>query len=247
MRQPTKDDVHAVAVRLMQQHGTTTTLDVKNDLRSQGFYAEQANIARFMAQLSREQRWTWESAGKHRIYSHSPRKRLTPDAARDRCYTQIVASIDKSVIETGFKEVAKCDLDQALASYDAQAYKSCIVMLGAVLEGVMLGVLRTDLCFDLLTALPEPPKLMKKIGGMPRTKAELKDKLPSLSFEDFKQLITLLKPEVVKLKVEGIQTFRNAVHPWKSIQDPTTYRDPDQTRAMHHLTAIALLSQAILA
>lgn len=54
---------------LMLTHGTTSTLEVKKELREQGFFAVQAEVAAWMAILSEERKWKFWSNGRYRVYS----------------------------------------------------------------------------------------------------------------------------------------------------------------------------------
>ena len=114
-------------------------------------------------------------------------------------------------------------------------------MLGAVLEGLMLGTIRRPEVLQRIKT--DPPEVVKKLG---LHDPQLADKIAEkLTFEDYKAIIHHLMPEIEKLQVEGIQTFRNAIHPWKTVKEPI-YADPDQTRAIHHLTSLELLARYIL-
>lgn len=54
---------------LMLTHGTTTSLEVKKELREQGFYAVQAEVSALMAALAEDRNWKFWSNGRFRIYS----------------------------------------------------------------------------------------------------------------------------------------------------------------------------------
>ena len=68
----TKEDIEAVAVSLMDKNGGTTTLDVKNELRTMGFWAEQNSVSQFMAHLCDEKGWDFVVEDGHRVYAHIP-------------------------------------------------------------------------------------------------------------------------------------------------------------------------------
>jgi hypothetical protein len=118
-------------------------------------------------------------------------------------------------------------------------------MLGAVLEGVMLGTIRQSKVLEHLRNDPNPPSAIKTLAqkiGLNHPK--FADKIAeALEFEDYKNVIHHLVPDIEKLKVDGIQSFRNAVHPWKAVREPSLYADYDRTstRAMHHLASLEIL------
>ncbi|MEO1257702.1 MAG: hypothetical protein AAFZ15_02865 [Bacteroidota bacterium] len=66
-----KSDVQFAATHLIHLHGATTTLEVKNMLRSHGFIAFQDDISRFMEMVAFEQDWYYECNGRFKIYSIS--------------------------------------------------------------------------------------------------------------------------------------------------------------------------------
>lgn len=62
-------DVESTARKLIEKNGETTTLDVKNNLRDQGFFAVQSDISRFMDQVANSvSEIEWNDTGGHRIY-----------------------------------------------------------------------------------------------------------------------------------------------------------------------------------
>ncbi|HFA50313.1 MAG TPA: hypothetical protein ENJ95_14975 [Bacteroidetes bacterium] len=66
-----KSDVQFAATHLIKTHGATTTLEVKNRLRSNGFIAFQNDVSIFMKIIAAEQGWEQECNGRFRIYSFS--------------------------------------------------------------------------------------------------------------------------------------------------------------------------------
>lgn len=68
MKNLTKQTVQAVAETLMRQNGQTTTLDVKNALRSQGYFATQNAVSASMDELAAERNWVYDPNGPYRIY-----------------------------------------------------------------------------------------------------------------------------------------------------------------------------------
>ena len=69
MKNLAKQDVKDAAVKLMQSNGSTTTLDVKNELRSQGFWATQNQVSDFMNDLHNEESdWVFDNPNGFRVY-----------------------------------------------------------------------------------------------------------------------------------------------------------------------------------
>jgi hypothetical protein len=64
----TDTDVLAVASQLLQQSGTTTTLDVKNLLRDGGFRAFQVDVSLAMDRLAIQENWNWTFNGTFRVF-----------------------------------------------------------------------------------------------------------------------------------------------------------------------------------
>lgn len=62
------NSVQAVAEELMLKKGWTTTLEVKEQLRRNGFYAIQVEVSSAMDFLAWENKWYYECNGKYRIY-----------------------------------------------------------------------------------------------------------------------------------------------------------------------------------
>jgi hypothetical protein len=60
--------VKQAATELMRAHGTTTTLEVKNRLRSQGYWALQADVSRLMEALADAEGWLYEAGPGFRVY-----------------------------------------------------------------------------------------------------------------------------------------------------------------------------------
>ena len=64
----TKAAVRQAAEMLMDQHTETTTLEVKNQLRQQGYKAVQREVSALMDELCAEANWEFEFNGRNRIY-----------------------------------------------------------------------------------------------------------------------------------------------------------------------------------
>lgn len=74
--------VYEAAEALLARHGRTTTLEVKNLLRNQGFWARQSDVSHWMQKISCEAGWHVTSNGRFRIYLH-PRYGVTEQPFRD--------------------------------------------------------------------------------------------------------------------------------------------------------------------
>jgi len=64
-----KSAIYECALRLLQQNGMTTTLEVKMDLRQQGYIAFQNDVSHWMDRIAREEDWKYVCNGEFRIYS----------------------------------------------------------------------------------------------------------------------------------------------------------------------------------
>lgn len=175
-----------------------------------------------------------------------------PPKGVEAAYKNIRKLINSSSIEKEFKEMALYDLLEAQKAYSCEAYKACVVMLGAVLEGLMLAVIRKPEVLDELQSKPHKyTRLLRLQAGI--NHPDYDDKLvfgnaiaDSLTFESYRKLVEELIPEIESLKVEGIQSFRNAIHPWKAIKEPNIYGTYDFTRAISHIMALEILVKQVL-
>jgi len=172
--------------------------------------------------------------------------RKTPRAdthESDSVFSKIIELLDDSLLPHQYKVVVRNDVRDAQNSYGAAAYKACVVMLGAALEGIMLGTLqRSDVIthFAASSAVPGP---IRRIGSR---HPGLADKIGNeLSFEDYKVCIHDLIPGSHALGVDNIQDFRNAIHPWKSIREPLKYGAFDRSRALHYLASFEKIVEAL--
>jgi len=141
----------------------------------------------------------------------------------DSLFDEINTILAACPLPQQFKSVITQDLDDSQKAYANKAYKACVVMLGAAIEGFMLGTLqRTDVLTHLASSGNSAPVPIHRLGtGDPA----LADKIGNdLTFEDYKVCIHDLVQGVETLGVDNIQSFRNAIHPWKTIQEPLTAR-----------------------
>lgn len=180
-------------------------------------------------------------------------KRTSPPQREvESAYRNISKLIRSSSIEREFKEIALNDLHEAQKAYSCEAYKACVVMLGAVLEGLMLAVIRKPEVLDELRSKPQEfGRSLRLQGGIGHPDYSNKSVFGNaiaerLTFESYQNLIEKLIPEIESMKVEGIQNFRNAIHPWKAIREPNIYGSYENTRAVSHIMALDILVRQIL-
>ena len=238
--------VRKIALLLMQNSNSVTVPEVKSYLEETEISTEDVSLV--MEELAFEQAWDWRSDGTHREYTHS-QPELT-ESEREICFENIRNAIENSDIDRQFKDVALYDLEQARVCYKSKAFKACIVMFGAVIEGLMLGTIRNDNT-TLTNIIKDPhgaPNIFRPLQLNQLSKPEeLADRISEkLKFEDYKNVIAVFKPEIEKPKIEEIQGFRNAIHPWKSIKEPHIFSDPSQIRALNYLSSLSLLAEKIL-
>ena len=72
MKTHTIDDVREVLYALMAQHQSTTTLDVKNELRRLGFQAFQDQVSQLVNTIVSQDNLSHHNNGKFNIYSFGP-------------------------------------------------------------------------------------------------------------------------------------------------------------------------------
>ena len=161
----------------------------------------------------------------------------------DALFESITDTIARSFLPERFKSIIRADIFDAQKSYHAESFKSCVVMLGGALEGVMLGTLQRSDVITYLATSHAIPKLIKKLGnGDPN----LSDKIADLlTFADYKVCIHELIPGSDDLGIDNIQDFRNAIHPWKAVQEPLKFLVFDRSRALHFLASFQKIIEAI--
>ena len=240
--------IRQTALSLMEKNSSVTATDVQGQLSGQKISID--DISRVLEDLAIEKEWDWTTDGTDREYIPSPQLQSKLESEGKMCFENIKRTIKNSDIDEKFKDVALYDLEQAKVSYEWRAFKACIVMFGAVIEGLMLGVIRKDTTLIAMITNPKTaPKVVQNLGLNPSSKPEeIADKISDkLNFEDYKTIIFHLKPEIEKLKIERIQNLRNTIHPWKAIKEPRTFRDPGPTIAINYLSSLSLLAEQILA
>ena len=70
--------VRMAATTLMLAEGSTTTLDVKNRLRKQGYLAQQADVSKWLFAVARQEKWAINDNGTYRVY-YFPNLTALPD------------------------------------------------------------------------------------------------------------------------------------------------------------------------
>ena len=241
--------IYQTASSLMKGNDSASAQEIKS--RLSGIEISIEDVSRILEDLAVENRWDWTTDGTHRSYSApSPQQLSKLDSERKECFESIKCAIENSTIDRQFKDVALYDLEQAKASYETRAFKASIVMFGAIVEGLMLGVIRTDTVLEPMILNPKnAPRDIKRLGLSNFSKSkDLADKISEeLKFEDFKKIIVHIKPNIDQLEIQRIQNLRNTIHPWESIKKPKIHRDPGPKIAINCLSSLSLLAEKILA
>jgi hypothetical protein len=164
-------------------------------------------------------------------------------AESDAIFGKILTLADSSLLPQEYKEIVKSDVSESQRSYSIHAYKSAVVMLGAALEGLMLGTLQRADVLAHLRSMASPPGPIRAIGNQdPHLSTKIAD---DLTFQDYKVCVHDLVPGSDALGVDNIQEFRNAIHPLKSINEPLRYGNFDQARAIHHLASLQKIFESL--
>lgn len=74
----TRQAVRMAATTLILAEGSTTTLDVKNHLRSRGYQAFQADVSRLLFAVAQREKWAVNDNGTFRVYYFPPLTALPP-------------------------------------------------------------------------------------------------------------------------------------------------------------------------
>jgi hypothetical protein len=72
MKTLNKIAVMLVAIEMMKDQGTATTLEVKEALRAEGYFAKQADVSNFMFEVAQEEGWAIDNSSTFRTYSLDP-------------------------------------------------------------------------------------------------------------------------------------------------------------------------------
>lgn len=71
----------------------------------------------------------------------------------DAVFESITDTINRSFLPERIQSIILSDISDAQRSYHGESFKGCVVMLGAALEGIMLGTLqRSDVVIHLVSA-----------------------------------------------------------------------------------------------
>lgn len=158
MKNLTSDIVLSAALDLIQKNGKTTTLEVKNHLRVQSFWAKQQDVSRMMADLAEAHGWESVSNGVYNVYSIS---QSTPASVQTSSIiggqkTQRIASIIADVFSVPLSDIKPLSKLSLLTSSDD--VEDAIAQLEDELEGagfVGVRVSQDDTVLDVLTAVEE--------------------------------------------------------------------------------------------
>lgn len=241
--------VQDLASSIMKKNNSVSPLEVKSDIIDIEISID--DVSKVLEDYAVDKGWDWTTDGKHRsYYPLSSQQRSKFESERNTCFDDIKSAIENSNIDQRFKDVALYDLEQAKISYERRAFKASIIMFGAIAEGLMLGVIRTDTVLKPMMADPKiAPKLIRKLGIEKLSQPEdLADKISEkLNFEEYRQIIGELNPTIAPLELQRIQNLRNTIHPWVAIKVPEDFRDPGPTIAINCLSSLSLLASKILA
>ena len=240
--------VYETASSLMEDDNSTSAQEIKSFLSETEISIE--DISRILEDLAEQKKWDWTTDGTQRSYYIPSSHQLSKlESERKTCFESIRRAIAGSNMDQKFKDIALYDLEQAKASYEKRAFKASIVMFGAIAEGLMLGVIRTDAVLKPMIANPKSaPKRIQNLGiGQFSQPEDLADEISEkLKFEDYKNIIVELKQRIVRSEIESIQNLRNTIHPWESIKQPKMFRDPGPAIAINCLSSLSILAKKIL-
>ena len=241
--------IRQTALSLIEQNGSVTASEVLDQLSE--YEISINDISQILEDLAIEKRWDWTTDGTYRSYHPLSSQVLSElESERETCFKSIKCAVENSNIDRKFKDVVLYDLEQSKISYQNRAFKASIIMFGAIIEGLMLGVIRTNTMLKPIMENPETaPQSIRNLGIQNFSQPEdLADKISSrLGFEEYKQIISHLKSDINQLEVQRIQNLRNTIHPWESIKQPEEYRDPGPRVAVNCLSSLSLLAEKILA
>ena len=184
-----------------------------------------------------------------RKYIETDEEELAGDVPNKMQSDQIFKEIANHIKEGNIPDIIAAqilsDLAEARLAFNGGAFKGCVVMLGASLEGIMLGTLqRSDVLDGLSTGSIPAPIMISSIGtGNPDLSNKMAQKL---SFEDMKNCLNQIIEGLVTLRVDDIQDFRNAVHPWKAVTEPAKFANIDQARALQFIASLKKIADHVL-
>jgi len=143
-------------------------------------------------------------------------------------------TIDEEIIE-----IAIYDLDQSEHAYFAGVYKASVVMLGAVLEGAMMGMLtRQDVIDEMRSAEGDKFKRIGTIGKGWNHRDFVNKVRERGTFDEYAFAVNQLIRGFESRGVKYLQGYRNAVHPYKVMTDPDLYKVYDEPIAQSHISSM---------
>lgn len=103
MKKLSKEAVCEIAEMLISKHGSTTTLDVKNHLRTRGYEAFQNEVSGFMQSLANEESWNFNNNGRYKIYSFGQDTQYSLEAylEKENTFWKLILDKKKLLIEEG--------------------------------------------------------------------------------------------------------------------------------------------------
>lgn len=145
-----KSIVKHYAEALMNKNGSTTTLDVKNALRADGYFAEQAVVSGHMSTLNSEEGWDYTSNGSYNTYSiPDPIAAVTTSSSSNSSKSSATSKVDAviEIIEDLFKihryamsATSRIGLDLGLDSLQIEELAlECERQFGADLSGLKVS------------------------------------------------------------------------------------------------------------
>ena len=118
MKSVDKTVVGLFATMLMDENGNTTTLEVKNVLRAQGYNACQSDISSFMRDLAVREKWQVEDTGNHKTYT-------LPDYSSPAAPVATRGTVSELTFPSkGCWEVNSTSLSYVVRYYDSSANRS---------------------------------------------------------------------------------------------------------------------------
>lgn len=153
----TKADVFDVASDLIEQNGSTTTLDIKNELRKRGFFALQADVSQHMMDVCDEEGWSFSVSGNHRVYTDNASANSTASTSSNYAALANAAGPTGSVQVNGNQQVAQPAVNASGQTHVTRSGKQITSYSGTDLQNgipeywIAYSVISQDeYCFPLL-------------------------------------------------------------------------------------------------
>ena len=167
----------------------------------------------------------------------------------DKIFNELAELVSQSSLAEAIQSVIHYDLDEARKAYSASAFKACVVMLGAALEGMMLGTLRRSDVIQYFCDNPEqaPNKIKELSQGIGLRSPMLAERIANIQFEQMMHCINHLIGGIQNLGADDIQDFRNSIHPSEALADPLKYHDDFyKDRALQYLASLRTIADVML-